>query len=240
MPSRRGLCRCWIVLATGLLGIAASAFAAAQTPTRMPHADVSRRYLALGDSYTIGEAVPATARWPVVLAERLRKDGVTIDDPQIIAVTGWTTDELMAAIDRAAPTPDNALVTLLIGVNNQYRGRPVGEYRQQFATLLARAVALAGRRAGRVVVVSIPDWGITAFGQQDVRGATRIGAELNDFNAIARDETLRAGARWVDITGISRQHAALVADDGLHPSAAQYALWVEAILPVARQALRQP
>ena len=206
----------------------------------MPHPDLSRRYLALGDSYTIGEAVPATARWPVVLADRLRKGGVAIDDPQIIAVTGWTTDELMAGIDRAAPPPDNALVTLLIGVNNQYRGRSAGEYRQQFTTLLARAIALAGQQAGHVVVVSIPDWGVTAFGQQDARGATQIGAELDDFNTIARDETRRAGARWVDITGISRQHADLVADDGLHPSAAQYALWVEAILPAARQALRQP
>ncbi|MGH8157145.1 MAG: SGNH/GDSL hydrolase family protein [Rhodanobacter sp.] len=193
-------------------------------------------YLALGDSYTIGEAVGANQRWPAVLVQRLRQAGVMLDDPQIIAVTGWTTDELAQGIDEATLTPPYDLVTLQIGVNNQYRDRPAEEYRQQFASLLARATALAGHRAARVVVVSIPDWGVTRFAHEQGRDSTRIASELDNYNAIAREETVRAGAHFVDITGISRQSPLLVADDGLHPSAAQYALWVDAILPVVRTA----
>lgn len=197
-----------------------------------------RRYLALGDSYTIGEAVPAASRWPQQLVALLRRHGVAIDDPQIIATTGWTTDELAASIDAIGPQPPYQLVSLQIGVNNQYRGRSAGEYRGEFRRLLQRAVALAAGRAGRVVVVSIPDWGVTRFGAGDARGRDAIGRELDVYNAIARDETGHAGARWVDISGIARRHAGLVADDGLHPSAAQYTLWLQAIEPVARAALR--
>lgn len=195
-------------------------------------------YLALGDSYTIGEAVAANQRWPAALVQRLRQAGVVIDDPQIIAVTGWTTDELAQGMDEATLTPPYDLVTLQIGVNNQYRGRPAEEYRQQFASLLARAITLAGHSGARVVVVSIPDWGVTRFAHEQGRDNTRIAGELDNYNAIAREETARAGAHFVDITGISRQSPLLVADDGLHPSAAQYALWVDAILPVVRMALR--
>lgn len=200
-------------------------------PTRL-------RYLALGDSYTIGEAVAPTERWPALLAGRLRDEGVAIDEPRIVAVTGWTTDELSAGMDAAALAPPYALVSLQIGVNNQYRGRDAGDYREQFRQLLARAVDLAAGRAGRVVVVSIPDWGVTRFARDDARGGERIGRELDEFNAIACEEAERVGAHWVDITPISRRHPAAVAADGLHPSAAQYALWVEAILPVVRHALR--
>jgi lysophospholipase L1-like esterase len=195
-------------------------------------------YLALGDSYTIGESVPAEARWPAQLVRRLRRRGVSIHDPRIVAVTGWTTDELAVGMDRAGLIPAYDLVTLLIGVNDEYRGRSAGSYRPALTALLRRAVALAGSKARRVVVVSIPDWGSTPFARHDTRGPQRIADELDVYNAIARDETLRAGARWVDITGLSRRHAALVADDGLHPSAAQYALWVDAIEPVVAQALR--
>jgi lysophospholipase L1-like esterase len=195
-------------------------------------------FLALGDSYTIGESVPVQARWPVQLARRLRRGGVPIDDPRIVAVTGWTTDELSAGMDRAELTPAYDLVTLLIGVNDEYRGRAAGSYRPAFSALLRSAVALARGCARRVVVVSIPDWGTTPFARDDARGPQRIADELDVYNAIARDETSHAGARWVDITGLSRRHAALVADDRLHPSAAQYALWVDAIEPVVAQALR--
>jgi lysophospholipase L1-like esterase len=196
------------------------------------------RYLALGDSYTIGEDVPAQARWPMQLVEKLRKQAVAIDDPQIIAVTGWTTDELSAGMDQAALAPDYDLVTLLIGVNNQYRGRSADDYREQFRTLLLRAVALAGRRAARVVVVSIPDWGVTPFGYASGRDRAQIARELDTFNAIAREEASNAGAPFVNITGISREHANLVASDGLHPAGAQYALWTDAIEPVVVMALR--
>ena len=195
-------------------------------------------YLALGDSYTIGEAVAAHERWPAVLVQRLRRDGMPIDEPQIVAVTGWTTDELAQGMDAAALLPPYGLVTLQIGVNNQYRGRPAGDYREQFAGLLDRAIALAGGRAARVVVASIPDWGVTRFAREQGRDRARIAAELDAYNALARAETERAGARFVDITGTSRQHPELLADDGLHPSAAQYALWVEAIEPAVRAALR--
>jgi lysophospholipase L1-like esterase len=195
-------------------------------------------YLALGDSYTIGEAVSTQQCWPAVLVQRLRRAGVMIDDPSIIAVTGWTTDELAQGMDATPLAQPYDMISLQIGVNNQYRGRPAGEYRSQFASLLARAVTLAGDHPAHVVVVSIPDWGVTHFAHEQGRDRAQIARELDVYNAIARDETARAGAHFVDITGISRRYPVLVASDGLHPSAAQYALWVDAILPVARAALR--
>jgi lysophospholipase L1-like esterase len=195
------------------------------------------RYLALGDSYTIGEDVPTDARWPMQLVATLRQHGVAIDDPRIVAVTGWTTDELSVGMDQADLMPAYDLVSLLIGVNNQYRGRSADDYRGEFRGLLGRAIALAGDRHARVVVVSIPDWGVTPFGQASGRDLVRIAEELDAFNAIARGEAVQAGARFVNITGLSRTHAALVAPDGLHPSGAQYTLWTEAIEPLVRAAL---
>jgi lysophospholipase L1-like esterase len=204
----------------------------------MPATPPPPRHLALGDSYTIGEAVAAAERWPAVLAQRLRQAGVDVGEPQIVAVTGWTTDELAQGMDAAALLPAHDLVTLQIGVNNQYRGRGLDEYAVQFGALLERAIALAGGRAGRVLVVSIPDWGVTRFAREQGRDAARIARELDDFNACARDLAASRGVRFVDITPISRRHPGMVAADGLHPSAEQYALWVEAILPIAREALR--
>lgn len=196
------------------------------------------RLLALGDSYTIGEAVTSAERWPALLAQRLRQAGVDVGEPQIVAVTGWTTDELAQGMDAAALLPAHDLVTLQIGVNNQYRGRGLDEYAVQFGALLKRAIALAGDRAGRVLVVSIPDWGVTRFAREQGRDPAQIARELDDFNACARDLAEGRGARFVDITPISRRHPELVAGDGLHPSAEQYARWVEAIAPIAREALR--
>jgi lysophospholipase L1-like esterase len=196
-------------------------------------------FLALGDSYTIGEGVADDGRWPVQLVARLREHGLDVAAPRIVATTGWTTDELSAAMDAAKLHGKYGLVTLLIGVNNQYRGRASAEYREQFLALLRRAVALAGD-SRRVVVVSIPDWGVTAFaGDRDRAG---IGREIDAFNAIARDETIRAHARWVDITPASREAGAkpgMLVDDGLHPSARQYASWVGKILPEAQAAVRE-
>ena len=191
------------------------------------------RYLALGDSYTIGESVVVEERFPVQLARAL-----ALGDPQIIARTGWTTDELDAAIDAAEPQGTFDLVTLLIGVNNQYRGRSLDEYRVQFDALLQRAIAFAGGDATKVVVVSIPDWGVTPFAEG--RDRATIAREIDAFNAVNREETARAGSRWVDITPVSRgDDPALVAGDGLHPSGVQYREWVRLIVPQARAALRR-
>jgi lysophospholipase L1-like esterase len=195
------------------------------------------RYLALGDSYTIGEAVSDHDRWPAVLVRGLRAAGVVIDDPRVIAVNGWTTDELSEALDAQTLTPPYDLVTLQIGVNNQYRGRSADEYHGQIDALLQRAIHLSGDRPAHVLVVSIPDWGVTRFAAEQGRDRATIAVELDRFNAIAREDASRVGVRFVDITAISRQHAGLVADDGLHPSAAQYALWVEAMLSTVLDAV---
>jgi lysophospholipase L1-like esterase len=195
------------------------------------------RFLAQRDSYTVGEAVPASGAWPAQLVRRLRAAGDAVAEPQIVAVTGWTCDELARGMDAATLTPPYALVTLQIGVNDQYRGHDVGDYRPQFAALLARAVALAGNDARRVLVVSIPDWGTTPFARAGGRDATRIACELDAYNAQARAQAMLCGAQWCDITDLSRQHAELLASDGLHPAAAQYALWCNRILPLARAAL---
>jgi lysophospholipase L1-like esterase len=192
------------------------------------------RILALGDSYTIGEGVAEADRWPVRLAAMLRARGKAVAAPKIIARTGWTTDELSAGIDAAKPDSAYSLVTLLIGVNNQYRDRSEEEYRAQFRTLLARAVAFAGGKATRVMVVSIPDWGVTPFANG--RDGRAVGRAIDRFNAINREETSHAGARYADITPVSRRasgDASLVGADGLHPSASMYAAWLDVILPIA-------
>jgi lysophospholipase L1-like esterase len=196
------------------------------------------RFLALGDSYTIGEGVDEGDRWPVQLAELLRERGIDVGDPRIIARTGWTTDELSAAIDDADPRGPYALVSLLIGVNNQYRGRDAEEYRAQFTGLLRRAIGFAGGDASRVIVLSIPDWGVTPFA--DGRDRAGIAAEIDAYNAIARDEARRAGARWIDITPQSRAAGAdpaFLVSDGLHPSGRAYAEWARLALPAAVEAL---
>jgi len=204
--------------------------------------DCEWRYLALGDSYTIGEGVAASERWPVQLAARLRADGMTVCEPRIIARTGWTVAELSAAMDGEVLDPPYDLVTLLIGVNDQYRKGEAAAYATEFRTMLARAVALAGSRPERVLVVSIPDWGVTAFAGKDPRGATAIGQAIDAFNAVARDESRRAGVAFIDITGVSRTpaHRGQLVDDGLHPNAAQYRAWTERVLPAARNALERP
>ena len=198
------------------------------------------RFLALGDSYTIGESVPAPERWPVQLAARLREAGVPMENPLIIATTGWTTDELADGITRRDPQGPFELVSLLIGVNNQYRGRGVDEYRAQFAALLEQAIALAGGDPRRVLVLSIPDWSVTPFAAD--RQRTSVAAAIDQFNAVNAAETARRGARYVDITPTSRQAAAdptLITEDGLHPSGKMYSAWTELVLPEALEAVGQ-
>jgi lysophospholipase L1-like esterase len=195
------------------------------------------RFLALGDSYTIGEKVDSAGRWPVQLAKALRGRKLSVGDPEIVARTGWTTDELAADIEIAAPGGPYSLVSLLIGVNNQYRGRDAEKYRAEFKSLLAQAVEFAGGKASRVIVLSIPDWGVTPFAAG--RDRAKIASEIDHFNAIGLAETLAAGAHWVDVTPVSREeHAGWVGADGLHPTAAQYARWVELALDAAAAALK--
>lgn len=201
------------------------------------------RYLALGDSYTIGEGVATAGRWPEQLAAGLRAEGLPIAAPRIIATTGWTTDELSAAMDAAEPLGEWDLVSLLIGVNNQYRGRPVEEFRAEFDRLLQRAIRLAGGRRERVLVLAIPDWGVTPFAEG--RDRARIAAELDAYNAAQRTVCEQAGVAYVDTAPVSRSRGAepaMLVDDGLHPSAAMYALWAAQAIPVARDLLldRQP
>ncbi|MCL1500870.1 SGNH/GDSL hydrolase family protein [Xanthomonas nasturtii] len=198
------------------------------------------RYLALGDSYTIGEGVAPAQRWPVQVVEGLRAYGWNVTPPQIIATTGWTTDELQAGIDAAAPQGPFELVSLLIGVNNQYRGRSLDEYRTQFDALLQRAIAFAGAHSARVFVLSIPDWGLTPFAHAQGGDAPLIGAQIDAFNAVAADRCCERAVRFVDITATSRDGgdaADMLVDDGLHPSGAMYARWTALALPAARDAL---
>ncbi|MBN8575598.1 MAG: SGNH/GDSL hydrolase family protein [Cytophagales bacterium] len=183
------------------------------------------RYLALGDSYTIGESVTEAERWPNQLAAKLK-----IGKPEIIATTGWRTDQLQAAIADAKLKPDYDLVSLLIGVNNQYQGKPVAVYEKQFEELVQTAIQLAKGKHQHVVVVSIPDYGYTPFGKEKQE---KISKELDVYNEIGKRIALRYGARWFDITPVSRNgltDSSLVASDGLHPSGKMYAQWVEIIL----------
>jgi lysophospholipase L1-like esterase len=194
-------------------------------------------YLALGDSYTIGEGVAEADRWPAQLARALRAEGIALGDPRVIATTGWTTDELATALDAAEPLGEHGFVSLAVGVNNQYRGRSVENYRGEFAALLERAIGYAGGRADRVLVLSIPDWGVTRFGAASGRDAAEIARELDAYNAAAAEACARRGVAFVDITPISRARGAedaMLAEDGLHPSAAMYAEWTALALPAAR------
>jgi lysophospholipase L1-like esterase len=217
-----------------LLMLFGMALTSAAGPASQP---ATVRMLALGDSYTIGESVDASKRWPVQLAAALRSGGADVAEPTIIARTGWTTANLSDAMDHADLRGPYDLVGLLIGVNNQFQGRSEDEYRRQFSNLLVWAIALAGGRAGRVMVLSIPDWGVTPFAKQMGADPAVVGAAIDRFDAINKELTAKARAIYVDITPLTRQRRDLVADDGLHPSGEMYAKWVEAALPAARTAL---
>jgi lysophospholipase L1-like esterase len=197
-----------------------------------------RRYLALGDSYTIGEGVTDQESWPNQLVELLRARDVDIGPAHIIARTAWTTDELSDAIDAEKPHGPFDLVTLLIGVNDQYRSRPLPPFASEFAQLLKRARRFGGNRASRVIAVSIPDWSATPYAAG--RDRARIAAEIARYNGKGKELAAAAKIRWVDVTEISRamlSDPTLVAVDGLHPTAAMYRQWAERILPSALEAL---
>jgi lysophospholipase L1-like esterase len=188
-------------------------------------------YLALGDSYTIGEAVPAEENFPNQLVQMLRKKGVDVAAPQIIAKTGWTTGELLNAMASAQFLPEYDLVTLLIGVNNQYRGLAPEDYAAEFEKLLKMGIKLAGGKASNVIVVSIPDWGATPFAKGRNRG--EITEQINDFNLRNTRISSKHNVKYVDITEGSREafiNNELVANDKLHPSGLEYKRWADAVL----------
>ncbi len=195
------------------------------------------KYLALGDSYTIGEGVSEAERWPVVLTDRLRANGGQLEDADIIATTGWTTGNLISAIDFQQPTEDYDLGSLLIGVNNQFQGRSLEEFETQFEELLQTAIRLAKGDTSQVFVVSIPDYGYTPFGQSN---QPTISAEIDIFNAASEEITQAYGIRYFNITPISREAfdaPGYVAGDGLHPSGFQYGLWVDLMYDSVKEML---
>ena len=217
-----------------LVGCAPDASAPALGETDMP----AYRYLALGDSYTIGESVSEGDRWPNQLAKLLAAENIQVE-VTIIARTGWTTEELWKGIQATNIQPPYDLVSLLIGVNNQYRGYDIDEYREQFAFLLNKSIGYVDGNPSRVIVLSIPDWGVTPFASG--RDAEQIAKGIDDFNSVNREESEKAGAHYVDVTSISRQavgDASLIAPDGLHPSGRMYTMWAEKVLPVALKVLR--
>ena len=200
-----------------------------------PVTSVPSKFLALGDSYTIGEGVDPDDRWPAKLAAAMRARGVAIAQPQIIAKSGWSTDELLAAIDyevsQGEVEPPYALASLQIGVNNQYRGGSLDEFRAGFCVLLGLALGFAGGKPTQVLVLSIPDWGVTPFAQSAGCDRDQVAREIDQYNAAAESECRTRGVHWVDITDLTRHpdHARWLAADGLHPSADMYRLWVDRI-----------
>lgn len=211
------------------------------TPTITPPALVGptiKTFLALGDSYTIGEAVTQAESFPFQLQAALTIGGKATATPQVIAKTGWTTGELKAAIVEKRLTQSFDLVTLLIGVNNQYRGLSIDAYRLEFKELLQTAIGFASGDIKKVYVLSIPDWGVTPFANG--RNRDQIAREIDAFNAVNKDETVKAGLTYVDITPGSRLAATdlnLLAEDGLHPSGKMYAQWVNVLSPLVLKSL---
>lgn len=192
-------------------------------------------YLALGDSYTIGEGVDEQDRYPVQLVHELNKIGkIPFETPQIIAKTGWTVDELDAGINASSIRSEGyELVTLLIGVNNQYRGRPVADFEKEFETMLQRAIGFAKGKKDHVVVISIPDWGVTPFAISKKADQAKVAQEIDAYNAPKKSVCKRYGITFIDITEDYRKigaQAEMVVEDQLHPSELVYAQWTKKLL----------
>lgn len=196
------------------------------------------RYLSLGDSYTIGESVAPEERWSVILTELLRKSNITIANPEIIAQTGWTTADLMEGIKSRNPKGPYNLVSVLIGVNNQYRGQSTERYRTELRELLQQTIGFAGGNIERVFMLSTPDWGVTPFAKGSDQA--KIAGEIDAFNAVAQEECKKLGILFIDITPLSRtarNDVSLVAKDGLHFSGKMYRQWAELALPTVQNRL---
>lgn len=196
-------------------------------------------YLALGDSYTIGEQVPMHDNFPHQLVKKLKEQKIDVADPVIIAKTGWTTDELATAIREHNLHETFSFVTLLIGVNNQYRGRDLDNYKEEFTQLLTQAIVFANGHTQNVFVVSVPDWGVTPFAEG--RDRQKIAHEIDAYNAACRDISLAHKCHFTDITDSTRHNGAntlFLAADGLHPSGKEYEIWATRLAPLVVKALK--
>jgi lysophospholipase L1-like esterase len=196
-------------------------------------------YLALGDSYTIGESVSAKENFPNQTVQLLRKAGFDFNEPEIVAKTGWTTDELQDAINKHTFQSSYDFVTLLIGVNNQYRGRTVEDYHPQFEFLLKQAIRFAGNDTSHVVVLSIPDWGVTPYAEG--RDRKKIASAIDVYNAANKAIAEKYKVSYINITPGSREAAidpSLLTNDGLHPSGKEYAKWAEKLSAVIKEKLK--
>lgn len=196
-------------------------------------------YLALGDSYTIGQGVSEQEQWGVQLADLLRRNDIAVAPPVTIARTGWTTGDLIRAVEEANPKPDFDLVSLLIGVNNQFQGRSIQTYRTEFRQLLQTSIALARNNPKHVIVLSIPDWGDTPAAQGQNR--ERIAQEIDAFNAVAKQESEEAGVTFINITPITRtlvSDQSYLASDRLHYSGKMHREWALLALPEVQKFLK--
>lgn len=192
----------------------------------------NQRYtlLCLGDSYTIGESVMIHESFPYQVVQAFREKGIEFLGPEILAKTGWTTDELSAAIKGYRFLKGYDWVTLLIGVNNQYRGRDVRNYETELEELMKKAIHLAGGHPNHVIVLSIPDWGVTPFAEG--RDRAQISREIDQFNAVKKERAGTLGVHYIDITPGTREAvegSPWIASDGLHPSSREYTRWADAI-----------
>lgn len=199
------------------------------------YADFS--YLALGDSYTIGESVPVEKRWPVQLVEKLRARNYNMASPKIIAKTGWTTQNLLNALETELRVQQEFdLVSILIGVNNQYQKKSISEYETELNELFKKAISHSRTREKGVFALSIPDYGATPFGEDN---SETIGREIDEFNAVFRKVAEAYNVTFFNITPISREakyNPELTAEDKLHPSGLMYQYWVDLIIDdVAKQ-----
>lgn len=188
----------------------------------------SYSYLALGDSYTIGEGVPVYDNFPYQTVQLLRASGRAFHAPEIIAKTGWTTDELQAGMQATHFLSSYDIVSLCIGVNNQYRGRSAGEYQEQFEALLQQAIQLAGNISQHVFVLSIPDWGVTPFAKD--RDGAAIAQAIDAYNAINKKVAQQYTVHYIDITPgtrLAKDDSSLLAADQLHPSHKEYERWAK-------------
>ena len=196
-------------------------------------------YLALGDSYTIGEQVPLSENFPFQTTALLKEMKIETAEPVIVARTGWTTDELAMAVREEGIREHFSFVTLLIGVNNQYRGRSVDEYQKEFTALLDQAIVFANGHTGRVFVLSIPDWGVTPFAEGKDRA--QVAREIDAYNRANKTITEAHTCNYLDITDSTRDHGlqeGFLAADGLHPSGREYAVWAQRLAPMIAAALK--